>query len=39
MIYSSGEQRKEISLKIKTLIIDEKSPNLIAEDLFKGVVS
>ena len=33
MIYSSGEQRKEISLKIKTLIIDEESPNLIAEEL------
>ncbi len=33
MIYSSGEKRKEISLKIKTLIIDEESPNLIAEEL------
>jgi uncharacterized beta-barrel protein YwiB (DUF1934 family) len=33
MIYASGEKKKEISLKIKTLIIDEENPNLIAEEL------
>ena len=33
MIYASGENKKEISLKIKTLIIDEENPNLIAEEL------
>ncbi len=33
MIYTSGEKKKEISLKIKTLIIDEESPNLIVEEL------
>ena len=33
MIYASGEKRKEISLKIKTLIIDEEDPSLIAEEL------
>ena len=33
MIYTQGDERKEISLKIKTLIIDEENPNLIAEEL------
>lgn len=33
MIYTAGEERKEISLKIKTLIIDEESPDMIAEEL------
>ena len=35
MIYSTGEGRKEITLKIKTLIIDEENPNFIAEELEK----
>ena len=33
MLYNAGESKKEISLKIKTLIIDEESPELIAEEL------
>lgn len=33
MIYASGEKKKEISLKIKTLIIDEENSNIIAEEL------
>lgn len=33
MLYTKGEKMKEISLKVKTLIIDEESPNLIAEEL------
>ena len=33
MIYNIGEQKKEISLKIKTLIIDEASPDLVGEEL------
>ena len=33
MIYNIGEQKKEISLKIKTIIIDESSPDLIGEEL------
>jgi uncharacterized beta-barrel protein YwiB (DUF1934 family) len=33
MLYNSGEAKKEISLKIKTLIIDEESPDLIGEEL------
>ena len=33
MIYTSGEKKKEISLKIKTLIIDEENSNIIAEEL------
>ena len=35
MLYSSGEAKKEISLKIKTLIIDEESPEIIADELEK----
>ena len=38
MIYSAGEARKEIALKIKTLIIDEENPNLIADELEKMLV-
>ena len=33
MLYTVGEKKKEISLKVKTLIIDEESPDLIAEEL------
>lgn len=33
MIYEKGTEKKEISLKIKTLVIDEENPNLIAEEL------
>ena len=35
MIYNVGDERKEISLKVKTLIIDEENPNLIADELEK----
>ena len=35
MIYTAGDAKKEISLKIKTLIIDEENPNLIADELEK----
>lgn len=38
MIYSAGEAKKEITLKIKTLIIDEESPNFIAEELEKMLI-
>ena len=38
MIYSAGEQKKEISLRVKTLIIDEENPNLIADQLEKLLV-
>lgn len=33
MLYNANEPKKEISLKIKTLIIDEENPDLIGEDL------
>lgn len=33
MLYTKGDRKKEISLKVKTLIIDEESPDLIAEEL------
>ena len=33
MIYNANEPKKEISLKIKTLIIDEENPDLIGEEL------
>ena len=33
MLYNAKDGKKEISLKIKTLIIDEENPNLIAEEL------
>ena len=33
MLYTAGEKKKAISLKVKTLIIDEENPNLIAEEL------
>ena len=38
MIYTPGEEKKEISLKVKTLIIDEENPNLIAEELEKLLI-
>ncbi len=33
MLYNANEPKKEISLKIKTLIIDEENPDLIGEEL------
>lgn len=33
MLYNVGESKKEISLKIKTLIIDEENPEVISEEL------
>ena len=33
MLYNVNEPKKEISLKIKTLIIDEENPDLIGEEL------
>ncbi len=33
MIYAANDRKKEISIQIKTLIIDEESPDLIAEEL------
>ncbi len=33
MLYNAGDEKKEISLKIKTVIIDEENPDLIAEEL------
>ena len=35
MIYTPGEAKKDITLKIKTIIIDEENPNVIAEELEK----
>ncbi len=35
MIYAANEEKKEVSIQIKTLIIDEESPDLIAEELEK----
>lgn len=35
MLYSAGDEKKEISLKIKTVVIDEENPNIIAEELEK----
>ena len=35
MIYIAGEERKEVSLKVKTLIIDEENPDLIADEIEK----
>ena len=35
MIYTPGEAKKDITIKIKTIIIDEENPNLIAEELEK----
>lgn len=39
MLYAKGEKMKEISLKVKTLIIDEENPNLIAEELERLLIS
>ena len=33
MIYTPGDEKKEISLSIKTIIIDEENPNLVVEEL------
>lgn len=33
MLYNAKDAKKEISLKIKTLIIDEESPDLVSEEL------
>lgn len=33
MLYNANDPKKEISLKIKTLIIDEENPDLIGEEL------
>ncbi len=33
MIYAANDRKKEISIQIKTLIIDEENPNFIAEEL------
>lgn len=35
MIYTPGEAKKDINIKIKTIIIDEENPNVIAEELEK----
>lgn len=35
MIYAANEEKKEVSIQIKTLIIDEESPDLIADELEK----
>lgn len=35
MIYAANEGKKEVSIQIKTLIIDEESPDIIAEELEK----
>lgn len=35
MLYTPNEAKKEISIKIKTLVIDEESPDVIAEELEK----
>ena len=35
MIYNKGDGKKEVSLSIKTVIIDEENPDLVAEEIEK----